>query len=95
MVFKMEVSITKMSSNGQIVISSDIRKALGLSPGDKFLVIGEENGILLRSLKKEDIKKELEQLLSEIGEEMEKGDITKEEVEKEIKDYRKEKRKAA
>lgn len=95
MVFKMEVSITKMSSNGQIVISSDIRKALGLSPGDKFLVIGEENGILLRSLKKEDIKKELDQLLSEIGKEMDKGDITKEEVEKEIKDYRKEKRKAA
>ncbi len=91
----MEVSITKMSSNGQIVISSDIRKALGLSPGDKFLVIGEENGILLRSLKKEDIKKELEMLLSEIGEEMEKGDITKDEVEKEIKNYRKEKRKAA
>ncbi len=95
MVLKMEVSITKMSSNGQIVISSDIRKALGLSPGDKFLVIGEENGILLRSLKKEDIKKEIEQLLSEIGEEMEKGDISKEEVEKEIKNYRKEKRKAA
>ena len=94
MVLKMEVSITKMSANGQIVISSDIRKALGLSPGDKFLVIGEENGILLRSLKKEDIKKELDQLLSEIGKEMDKGDITKEEVEKEIKKFRTEKRKA-
>lgn len=91
----MEVSITKMSPNGQIVISSDIRKALGLSPGDKFLVIGEESGILLRSLKKEDIKQEIEQLLIEIGEEMEKGDVTKEDVKKEIKNYRKDKRKAA
>ncbi len=91
----MEVSITKMSPNGQIVISSDIRKALGLSPGDKFLVIGEESGILLRSLKKEDIKQEIEQLLIEIGEEMEKGDVTKEDVKKEIKNYRKDKRKVA
>ena len=91
----MEVSVTKMSSNGQIVISSDIRKALGLSPGDKFLVIGEENGILLKSLKKEDIRKEMEQLLSEIGKEMDKGDIKKEDVEKEIQNYRKEKRKVA
>lgn len=87
----MEVAVTKMSSNGQIVISSDIRKALGLSPGEKFLVIGEEDGIVLRSLKKENIKKEMEQLLLEIGEEMEKADISKEDVEDEIEKYRKEK----
>lgn len=85
---KMEVAVTKMSSNGQVVISSDIRKALGLSPGDKFLVIGEENGILLRSLKEEDIKQEIEQLLSDIGEEVETSDISKEDVAEEIHEYR-------
>ncbi|MBS3817665.1 MAG: AbrB/MazE/SpoVT family DNA-binding domain-containing protein [Candidatus Thermoplasmatota archaeon] len=89
----MEVSVTKMSSNGQVVISSDVRKALGLSPGDKFLVIGEEDGIVLKSLEKEDIKHEMEVLLSDIGEEIKKTGISKEDVEKEIEEYRKEKRK--
>lgn len=89
----MEVSVTKMSSNGQVVISSDVRKALGLSPGDKFLVIGEEYGIVLKSLEKEDIKHEMEVLLSDIGEEIKKTGISKEDVEKEIEEYRKEKRK--
>lgn len=91
----MEVSVTKMSSNGQVVISSDVRKALGLSPGDKFLVIGEEDGIVLKSLEKEDIKHEMEVLLSDIGEEIKKTGISKEDVEKEIEEYRKEKRKEA
>lgn len=91
----MEVAVTKMSSNGQIVISSDIRKALGLSPGEKFLVIGEENGIVLRSLEKENIRQEMEHLLSDIGEEIEEADISKEDVEEEIQEYRKEKRKGA
>ncbi len=89
----MEVAITKMSANGQVVISSDIRKALGLSPGDKFLVIGEEEGIVLRSLKKEDIKQEMEEVLSAIGKEVEEADISKDDVEKEIQAYRKVKRK--
>ncbi len=84
--------MTKMSSNGQIVISSEIRKALDISPGDKFLVIGEENGIVLKSLKKKDIKQEMEQLLSDIGEEMKETDISKEEVGEEIQAYRDEKR---
>lgn len=89
----MEVAVTKISSNGQIVISSEIRKALDISPGDKFLVIGEDNGIVLRSLKKKDLKQEMEQLLSDIGEEMEETNISKKEVGEEIQAYRDEKRK--
>ena len=39
---KLEVAITKISPNGQVVISADIRRALCIGPSDKFLVIGED-----------------------------------------------------
>jgi AbrB family looped-hinge helix DNA binding protein len=41
---------TKMSSRGQIVIPEEIRNRLGLKPGDKFLVIGEEDVVILKTL---------------------------------------------
>jgi AbrB family looped-hinge helix DNA binding protein len=41
---------TKMSSRGQIVIPEEIRNRLGLKTGDKFLVIGEEDVVILKTL---------------------------------------------
>ena len=94
MVISMEVSITKISPNGQIVISAEIRRALDISPSDKFLVIGEDDSIILKKLKKESLKKEFEALLSEFGEKFKEMEISKEDVKKEIRKYRKAKRKS-
>jgi AbrB family looped-hinge helix DNA binding protein len=91
----MEVAITKISPNGQIVISADIRRALDIGPSDKFLVIGEGDSIILKKLKKESLKKEFEALLSEFSEKFKEMDITKEDVQKEIQKYRRSKRKSA
>ena len=41
---------TKMSSRGQIVIPEEIRNRLGLKTGDKFLVIGEKDVVILKTL---------------------------------------------
>lgn len=41
---------TKMSSKGQIVIPEEIRDRLGLGPGVQFLVIGEGDVIILKSI---------------------------------------------
>lgn len=62
----MEVAITKISPNGQVVISADIRRALCIGPSDKFLVIGEDDNIVLKKLKKDTLKKEFEKLLSSL-----------------------------
>jgi len=45
-----EIETTKMSSKGQIVIPEDIRNKLGLKTGDKFLVMGDKDVVILKAL---------------------------------------------
>ena len=44
------VATTRMSSKGQIVIPEAVRKRLGLEPGDQFMVMGEDDVIILKTL---------------------------------------------
>ncbi len=39
---------TKMSSKGQVVIPEEIRKSLGLKTGDRFVVVGEGDAVILK-----------------------------------------------
>jgi len=41
---------TKMSSKGQVVIPEEVRKALGLKAGSKFVVVGEGDVIILKRI---------------------------------------------
>jgi AbrB family looped-hinge helix DNA binding protein len=38
---------TKMSSKGQVVIPEEVRNALGLKAGSKFVVVGEGDVVIL------------------------------------------------
>jgi AbrB family looped-hinge helix DNA binding protein len=60
----MEVAITTMSQNGQIVIPSGIRKEAGLKPSSKFMIINEGKDIILRHLNEQALKEEIEFLRS-------------------------------
>ncbi len=55
----MEVSITKMSRNGQVVIPADIRRDANIKPSTKFLIFNKGGDLLLKPIKKEDLKKEM------------------------------------
>jgi len=44
------VETTKMTSKGQIVIPEETRKRLGLKSGDKFLVVGDRDVVILKTL---------------------------------------------
>lgn len=44
------IETTKMSSKGQIVIPEEIRNRLGLKTGDKFLVMGDKDVVILKAL---------------------------------------------
>ena len=46
------ISTTKLSSKGQVVIPEDIRKRLGLKAGDQFVVLGEDDAVILKSITK-------------------------------------------
>jgi AbrB family looped-hinge helix DNA binding protein len=45
-----KVATTKMSSKGQVVIPEEIRDRLGLKAGIQFVVIGEKDVVILKTL---------------------------------------------
>ena len=44
------VSTTKMSSKGQVVIPETIRKQLNLKPGAQFVVVGDKDVVILKNI---------------------------------------------
>ena len=44
------VATTKLSSKGQVVIPEEIRRRLGLEVGDQFVVIGEGDVVVLKTI---------------------------------------------
>ncbi len=44
------MATTKMSSKGQVVIPEDIRKKLNLKAGSQFIVIGENDVVILKTI---------------------------------------------
>jgi len=71
----MEISLTKLSPNGQVVIPSEIRKEAGLKPSTKFLVFNEGGNILLKQIKAETLKRDMALLekIQQVEEQIAKG----------------------
>ena len=44
------ISTTKMSSKGQVVIPENIRKQLNLKAGAQFIVVGEKDVVILKNI---------------------------------------------
>ena len=44
------IATTKMSSKGQVVIPEIIRKKLKLKAGSRFVVVGENDVVILKSI---------------------------------------------
>ena len=55
----MEVAITKMSENGQVVIPAEVRRDAGIKPSTKFIVFNQGENILLKAIKKESLAKDM------------------------------------
>ena len=45
-----EIATTKMSSKGQVVIPEEVRKRLGLRAGSQFVVVGEKDTVILKTI---------------------------------------------
>ncbi len=92
----MEIEIAKITSKGQIVIPQDIREKKRIRKGEKFLVYDNDDSIILKRLKGLENTKNIEEFENNFRSmwktAKEKG-ITREDVKKEIIDYRKEKSK--
>jgi antitoxin PrlF len=45
-----DTNTTTLSSKGQVVIPEEIRARLGLRAGDQFVVLGDNDGVILKVL---------------------------------------------
>jgi AbrB family looped-hinge helix DNA binding protein len=50
----LNISTTKLSSKGQIVIPEEVRKELGLEPGTQFVVMGDGDVVILKKIEAPD-----------------------------------------
>lgn len=80
-------STTKMSSKGQVVIPEEIRNKLGLGPGVQFLVIGEGDVIILKSLSTPSMK-DFDRLISKAKKAARQNKIKPSDISRAIKESR-------
>jgi AbrB family looped-hinge helix DNA binding protein len=67
---------TRLSSKGQVVIPEEVRRTLGLNEGDQFLVIGQGDAVILKTITPPKIE-EFQELLSQARAEGRKARIRK------------------
>lgn len=58
------LATTKMTSRGQVVIPEDIRKRLNLKVGTQFVVVGEKDVVIFKSISKPSME-EFDKLIAE------------------------------
>ena len=85
-------TIAAMSSRGQIVLPISIRRKLGLGEGSQFLVVTDNENILLKPVKEPSLD-EFYSLIEQAQKTAAQLGLTEEEINAEIKALRSEKRK--
>jgi AbrB family looped-hinge helix DNA binding protein len=85
------MDVITMSSKGQLVIPRQIREEMGIKERDKFIVIYEQDAILLKKVRQEEMKEKMMDMLNEFAKDFRKARISRKDIEREIKDARKEK----
>ena len=75
----MEVAITTLSENGQVVIPAEVRRDASLKPSTKFLVFNEGGNILLKIIRKEALAKDMHllEMIERSEEQLKTGKLTK------------------
>lgn len=73
------VSTTRMSSKGQVVIPESIRKQLKLEAGAQFIVVGEKDVVILKSIAPPSLD-EFDKLIADAREKGKQAGIKKSDV---------------
>ena len=83
-----KIEITSVSSRGQIVIPQSLRDKLKIREGEKFIVIGEDNTLVLRKIEMP-LFKGFDKLLGKTRDFAKKNELKREGIEQAIKNARK------
>ena len=82
------VEVTSLSSRGQIVIPQELRKKLRIEIGEKFVVLGKDDTIILKKIEIPSFKG-FEKLLKETREFVKEKNIKESYVDEAIKRHKK------
>lgn len=81
------VSTTKMSSKGQVVIPENIRRNLHLKAGAQFVVVGDKDVVILKSITPPSIE-EFDELVTKARQDGKKAGLKKTDIAEAIKKVR-------
>jgi len=85
----MEREVTVIGERGQVVIPKEVRTRLGLKPRTKLLVVRRGDAVIMKKLDLERERRELEAHFKRVDKRIEKyGEMTEEEIDQIIHDYR-------
>jgi AbrB family looped-hinge helix DNA binding protein len=84
----METARTRVSSKGQVVLPSALRKSMGIKDGDEFEVFGDKETIVLKKIDKEALEREFKAIVAPIRKRIKDRGITKKDLKKIIKEVR-------
>jgi len=73
------LSTTKMSSKGQVVIPEEIRKRLKLKPGAQFVVIGDKDVVIFKTISPPSIG-EFDKLIAEAHKQAKQAGMKKSDI---------------
>jgi AbrB family looped-hinge helix DNA binding protein len=79
---------TKMSSKGQVVIPESIRRKLKLEPGTRFVVVAEDDVVILKSITPPSME-EFDSVISKARQQAEEAGLTPAKAAETIARYRK------
>ncbi len=81
------VSTTKMSSKGQVVIPENIRRNLSLKAGAQFIVVGDKDVVILKSITPPSTN-EFDELIAKARQDGKKVGLKKTDIKEAIKKVR-------
>lgn len=85
----MALELTRLSERGQIVIPTELRRSMNLKEGERFIVIGIGDTILLRKLELSQERLRLKKLIKESRDKAKKRGFSEREVERLLQQTRK------
>jgi AbrB family looped-hinge helix DNA binding protein len=80
----MEAAVIKVSSKGQIVIPSSMRKRLKIEEGEEILVVSEGDVIMLKKVVESSIDKEFNETITPLRQKIKKLGLTRSDLEDSI-----------
>jgi len=86
----MVLELTRLSERGQVVIPTELRKNMHLKEGERFIVMGLDDTIILRKLELSDERLRLKKLVRKSREKARKSGFSEKEIERLVEKTRKE-----